>query len=508
MLEILALSYNDLPPVVPVRGDIPPGGGGIGRDAANVMVLPDPARLVSRRHGAFSGHGEALVLTNVSDANPFFVNDVEILPGAWREICDGDLLRIGGYVLRMQYRDCAAPTSRAGAAQHRPAVVPPGRLPGPFDDLMQAGAVASVCGSLADDAGAAASKGIPDDFDPFSDVFSAAHRAAQSDVLRSEGIGLDAVQPVLTPFSVVDGDPDMPVAALTRDPLLDVSPAGLAVDDSLDPLMLFRDERLAASLFAELPRATPVGHDGVPPPDATSTGDTVFGGLVAEATSPCRAEVGTEQAPPPGLPPAPGAATSPEALRGAFERGLGLPLPAATAFDAETLERVGQVLRATLAGMLSLMNARAVVKREVGAGVTLIEPNDNNPLKFSPDVEIALGYLFGRKYPGFMDAGHAVEDAFAGLRAHQLGMVAGMRAAMDTVIARFDPARVEAALSGSSRAGRILRALHKAECWDGYRRRYGSIAESLDDGFHDLYGKAFVQAYEEEARAAGDARTS
>lgn len=496
MLDILALSYNDLPPVVPLRGRIPAEGGGLGRGADNVLVLPDPARLVSRRHGLFALRDGAMTLMNVSDGNPFFINDIEVAPGTCLEVSDADLLHIGGYVLRLRFREATPAHSPADSRGDSPDVA--------------AAAPAQATSSPV-------SLPIPDDFDPFDVAFSAAHRRAQTDVLNCDGIGLDSVQPPLTPFSVVDSDPLLPMGSLTRDPLLESSAADLVAGDELDPLLLFGDEANQSSLLDAL-RHTATTRLPQPPESALAASFHVPAAARARpeslqsaqstelpptSTSTSRPSPRTGSAAPcPDADPA-----SIDALREAFERGLGLALPEpAHRFSPDTLELVGRLTRSSLAGMLALLNARSVVKREVGAGVTLIEPRDNNPLKFSPDVEVALGYLFGRKLAGFMPAERAVDDAFSDLCTHQLGMVAGMRAAMTTVIGRFEPERVEASVGKGGGAGRLLPSRYKAECWDEYRRRYGLIAESLDDEFHELYGKAFLSAYDEETKPGGDLR--
>ena len=73
----------------------------------------------------------------------------------------------------------------------------------------------------------------------------------------------------------------------------------------------------------------------------------------------------------------------------------------------------------------------AALKREMRAELTMIVSRENNPLKFSPNVDVALQHLLGPPAPGFMPAAPAVRDAFDDLRAHQLGVMAGMRAALD-----------------------------------------------------------------------------
>jgi predicted component of type VI protein secretion system len=71
------------------------------------------------------------------------------------------------------------------------------------------------------------------------------------------------------------------------------------------------------------------------------------------------------------------------------------------------------------------------MKSEMRADVTIIKPAENNPLKFSPSTEAALGHLLAPHVRGFMPPVRAMKAAYEDLRAHQLGFLAGMRAALD-----------------------------------------------------------------------------
>ena len=103
-------------------------------------------------------------------------------------------------------------------------------------------------------------------------------------------------------------------------------------------------------------------------------------------------------------------------------------------------------------GVLDLLAARAHAKREVRADATVIVANDNNPLKFSPDLDAAVAHLLMPRGQGFMSPQRSLVDARDSLRSHQEGFVAGMRAALAAVLARFDPAKLEARLLESSPA--------------------------------------------------------
>ena len=123
-----------------------------------------------------------------------------------------------------------------------------------------------------------------------------------------------------------------------------------------------------------------------------------------------------------------------------------------------------------------MLAARAMTKREVRADMTVIVAKDNNPLKFSPDIEAALTHLLVPRGRGFMPPLRAVADAYDDLRAHQLGFMAGMRSALAVVLARFDPRALEQQLIGTSVVDSILPTHRKAKLWDLFGELYGTLS--------------------------------
>lgn len=128
----------------------------------------------------------------------------------------------------------------------------------------------------------------------------------------------------------------------------------------------------------------------------------------------------------------------------------------------------------------------------------MISTEANNPLKFSPTVEVALAHLLGPGTRGFMPADEAMSNAFADLRAHQFGMMVGLRAAFAHVLEVFTPDRLEQRISEKSRLDSLFTANRKAKLWDQFCQLYVGIAAEAEDDFHSLFGKAFTKAYEEQ----------
>jgi FHA domain-containing protein len=211
-----------------------------------------------------------------------------------------------------------------------------------------------------------------------------------------------------------------------------------------------------------------------------------------------------QRAPAPVAPRAERTASDDELLA-AFLRGLASTHQPPEMLTPGLMERIGSMLRSATEGTLQLLLTRQEFKREVRAEVTMIAAQANNPLKFSPTVEVALAHLLGPGVRGFMPPEAAMRDAFNDLRAHQFGVMVGMRAALAHVITRFEPAELEKKISAKSALDALFSANRKAKLWDQFVALYGGIASEAEDDFHNLFGKAFLEAYEEQmARLKSD----
>jgi predicted component of type VI protein secretion system len=182
----------------------------------------------------------------------------------------------------------------------------------------------------------------------------------------------------------------------------------------------------------------------------------------------------------------------------ALQQGLGV---ATGGLEPEHARRVGELLRAMTGGTLDLLTARMVAKRELGASATQLRTRENNPLKFSPDVDAALSHLLGPTERGFLSPRAAVAEAFDDLRAHQVALLAGMRAALDTVMSRFDPRALEQRLAPAGALENLIPANRRARLWSAYTEEFARIVSEIEDDFDTLLGRAFLKAYEDQLDA-------
>ena len=94
----------------------------------------------------------------------------------------------------------------------------------------------------------------------------------------------------------------------------------------------------------------------------------------------------------------------------------------------------------------------------------------------------------------------AMKTAYDDLRAHQLGFLAGMRAALDEVLARFAPEELGKRLADPTVLDSLLPMNRKAKRWDLFVEHYGEIVVEAREDFNAAFGKAFLRAYEAQVK--------
>ena len=162
------------------------------------------------------------------------------------------------------------------------------------------------------------------------------------------------------------------------------------------------------------------------------------------------------------------------------------------------MEMLGSIVYHAIAGAMELTAARQITKHEMRAEVTMIVPHGNNPLKFLPSAEAVIMHMLGPTMPGFKATAAAVQEVFDDLRAHEVGVIAGMRAALTNLLQQFDPASLERAAAGKGALEAIVPAARQARLWKLFETRFRELHSRVQDDAQLLFGDAFTRAYEEE----------
>ena len=552
MIDLVVVSLRGAPAGRAIAASFGPAGGTIGRAPTNTLVLDDPDRTVSRVHAQIlCRDGRYTVLDRGS--NPLLHNGQPLGAGHEAPLSGGDRLVVGGFEISVQVNAAALPRSVPAGAPGAPGASPASPSASavgnddPFADLM-----AGLAPAVAPQARSGTPAAIPDISlfpDPLglaSAVAGAAPAARQADpfadLLGPSGLGgaaeVDGLAGVAAPSPSIDElfglgaaapqghDPlalsplaaplVQPNTAQSDDPLhalqAPVRPGVQAQPDHVPVLQqAFRppQARVDAAVQAS-PAPAPVALAAAPVVLDFDFGDAEPALPAVEAPAPAP-DIAPTPAPVRPLPPrhaealpvAPAApqpvgSADADVLLAAFLRGVGSSHQMPAALTPELMERLGTLLRASTDGVLQLLLTRQEFKRGLRSEVTMISTEANNPLKFSPSVEVALAHLLGPGVRGFMPAEEAMSNAFADLRAHQFGVMVGLRAAFAHVLEVFTPEKLEQRIADKSRLDALFTANRKARLWDQFCQLYAGIATEAEDDFHSLFGKAFAKAYDEQ----------
>lgn len=442
-ITISVVGHNGHAPAQALAAEFDELGGSIGRGHDNTLVLPDPERHISRRHAAIRFNAGRYVIRDTSSGAPVHLNGRGLGTGQEAELGEGDEIVIGVYTLRVA--GACAPKESPPPQHSTPVPVGPA-LPGD-------GALARLMEDPLAPRAAEASTALVPDFDPLAEA-GKTPAAAPEHAWLPQDFDTD-LGPVTTKAQRID------------------EMFGLGSVASADPCA--PGNALADRREAQASRARPQRND------------------VAELHSAFRPA--PSKPAPRAATPVPAAKVGGEDLLRAFLQGAGVPqLKLAGGLTPQTMHMLGALLREATQGTLNLLLARAVVKREVRADRTLIAPRENNPLKLSPNVEVALAHLLTPQN-GFMAPLAAMKDAQRDLCAHQFGVVAGMRAALAGVLQRFDPKRLARRLSGKHMVETLLPGKRKTRLWDLFEQLYGDVSREAEEDFHTLFGKEFLRAY-------------
>ncbi len=502
MIKIEVITYNGFPPSRLLSVEFDELGGNIGRAEGNALVLSDPGRSISRIHASIVCRGGNYFIRGLGSTMPVYLNEQPLNNGQDTLISDGDRIRIGDYVMQVMDHDHAS-VNRASfesVMQQSPASVNSHSESQSLADLLAfpeeqdkrspAAFKAELSEPMAENsldpfvvASVAAAPpqkqpAIPTGFDPFAiSVAEENNRVEIASSSKSNFNHPDEFSPVL---DAKEKQPTIDDVINASHAIVDLpaSENKNSIDDPLVALDNAANNRKAAHKtqrddISELSASLPPMHVYEPP-------------LESPAASEPAAPIGSS-------------VTNHEELLQAFLTGAGLSsLDKPIDLTPQLMNQIGQLLRMSTQGTLDLLLARALMKREMRAELTMIKPRENNPLKLSPNVEAALTHLLLPKAreQGFMPPLHAMKDAYNDLRSHQFGFMAGMRAALSGILERFNPHQLEKRLGQKKLVDAVFSLNRKANLWDMFTDRYDDISREAEEDFHVLFSKEFLRAYE------------
>jgi len=515
-------------------------GGSLGRGENNTWILEDPDRFLSSRHCEISFEGGQYYLTDTSTNGTFVNGSAEpVGRGARVEIRDGDAFEVGEYKFAVSSNAEVDPFSSAAdySVPASPAAVfetpaspfdsEPLAPPATFGDDFFASPSAVSEAPLTDDLGAMGTDPLaaldkvnpqPDPYsmpvsDPFSTNASAASAAESfpygqnsfhdggdpmsgafelpepsSAGLIPEGWEDDSdwlngpeegspMTPRPAPPSQIPEPAPRPTTSLPIEPapMAPSQPAPGRRKTSARPAAAKRPKLEAARMDISQPNAVVPKRKA---PETTASSIT--------AQPPARKQA-----------PAKTRAAQLEAALGLIQ-AMGIDDSSLSAGEEiEIAGLVGELMPVIVKGMMNVLRSRASIKNEFRMSVTTIQPVENNPLKFSADTQEALENMFIRKTKAYKGPVEAFSEGFEAIAEHQVAIIAGIRAAFESMLEQFNPASLEQQFDKQSK-GVVIPGMQKAKYWNSYNDYYTSVLDNMEQSFQNLFGDEFVRAYEDQ----------
>ncbi|HYD14318.1 MAG TPA: type VI secretion system-associated FHA domain protein TagH [Allosphingosinicella sp.] len=166
----------------------------------------------------------------------------------------------------------------------------------------------------------------------------------------------------------------------------------------------------------------------------------------------------------------------------------------------ETVQKAGSLLKRLVAGLLVMVEARARAKAQMGAEMTGLALEGNNPIKFARSPDQALAQLLMPPQPGFLEADKAVEDAYLDLQSHQVATLRAIPGALRATLDRFSPGSIRRRAENMGLLARILPGARDAALWRNYEREFVAVKKESDEAFMEVFSKEFRKAYERQLR--------
>jgi type VI secretion system FHA domain protein len=424
-------------------------GGTIGRSLESDWVLPDGQRYLSSRHASIDFRSGSYYIVDTS-TNGVYVNDAEqpVGRGNPQRLFTGDRVRIGEYEMSVEITD--------------------------EDDTRE---------TLANDR--------------HVDPVSKAQRVPPPDPTRADMVAPHEITAVGIEMMISE---EAEVGAIQR--VNKANAANLRLEEDVAPAKRKHGERAPQAPAAERPSAA-----SPPPPQKRAEPPPVS----AAARITQRPAPAAPQAPPaapaakPAVASTPAQSAAPTPSLDAFFRGAGLPVQRLDDRDAEQgLHRLGQVMREVVLGISENLHLRAEQKNVLRVPTTTIQPQNNNPLKFSAGIEEALNNLLFRESAEYLSAVDAVRETFGDIKQHQQHLLAATRTAVSDYVGRLDPEELESKIN-NGRVG-LINAANKLKYWDLFKDLYQVVSQHQPGQFPHQFIEELARAYElEESRAAPSA---
>jgi len=466
----MSLTLKIIAPSKLIPGQIPEYqfdnlGGSIGRKPNNDFILLDPERYISSKHAIIEFHHNKYYITDTS-TNGVFVNNSKTPLGSGNseELMNGDKISIGDFQLLVSLDQVSSDAS-LGQIINSPAATPPS-IDDSFysessiidENIVDPLAILDGSHDISEpQADMSFSASTPDTLS--NDEFHISNENFADDLIGSPHDNIPEPSPINEPFTPPGVIPDdWDIMGDSNDNNKNIAQPTPQIPENYQSSIASTFDQ--NDIFSVLNEHNDASVDSVP---------------VAQSNA---------------------VSATDSSYIDSFLQGAGVDARRLNIEDKHALmEKIGRLTRSSVEGLMIALRARATIKSNFRVNKTTISPVENNPLKFLVTTDDALITLLSDDKAGYMSANEAFNEGFKDLQTHQMALMAGMQATINTIVKQFAPDNLERSFDTHGGSG-LIPGQKKSKNWDSYVELHAKLSDRLLDDFQNVYGEEFAQAYE------------
>ncbi|MGR5235975.1 type VI secretion system-associated FHA domain protein TagH [Vibrio alfacsensis] len=186
----------------------------------------------------------------------------------------------------------------------------------------------------------------------------------------------------------------------------------------------------------------------------------------------------------------------------AFIRGLGIsPNMVPTEQRELWFEQLGKSFSLMLLGLMETLHNRAEFKQTNRLNHTAFRKSENNPLKFSANLEDAIHNLYGRQTASFMHPDAAIKEAFIDIENHEQALMKGVEGTVTSVMSLVEPSTIYSdSLSNNSLFNKVVPYRKYAQSWRRFEGIHSQLTDDIANKESPFYLEDFAKYYESALR--------
>ena len=183
-------------------------------------------------------------------------------------------------------------------------------------------------------------------------------------------------------------------------------------------------------------------------------------------------------------------------LTGAFLKGLGVKPELQNALSTEKLWfEMGQGLNLLLTELMESLRQRALVKNQLRVNQTMFQTQQNNPIKFSANIDDVIQNLFIINSASFLSSRESIKESFIDTRRHEHALLAGADGVLKGILEQVSPSHINQQVNNHSNILKIIPGQSESKSWKLYLNLHDELSRDVNAKGALALSDDFLKAY-------------